>query len=109
MKLDKTSIDYQMNLEELREMEECVPMTLPERHAIRKWVHDGNDVESNPWDYRDGDEVQLNFLQAFRLEFGYSSGPWDCWRGLRFLENVRRVADTVKGQLPGLESYHVRN
>ena len=81
MKLDKASIDYQMNLAELHEMEVCVPMTLTERLAIRKWVHDGNNVESNPWDYRDGDEAQLNFLQAFRLEFGYSSGPWDYWKG----------------------------
>jgi len=81
MKVNKDTIDYQVNLVELHEMEESVPMTLSERHAIRKWVHRGNDIESNPWDYRDGDEAQLNFLEAFRLKYGYSSGPWDYWKG----------------------------
>ena len=81
MKIDKKSIDYQINLEELHEMEEVVPMTLRERKCLRGWVHNGHDVESNPWDYRDGDGLQLNFLQAFRLHYGYSSGPWDYWKG----------------------------
>lgn len=81
MKIDKKSVDYQLNMEALREMEEIVPMTLHERNAIRRWVHQGHDVESNPWDYRDGDGLHINFLQAFRLEYGYSSGPWDYWKG----------------------------
>lgn len=81
MKIDRKSIDYQVNIETLHEMEECIPMTLPERRALREWVYRGNDVESNPWDYRDGDGLQLNFLQAYRLKYGYSSGPWDNWKG----------------------------
>jgi len=78
---DKNSIDYQLNRHSLREMEEDVPMTLRERNAIRNWVRKGHDPESNPWELLDSDGYHLNFLQAFRLEYGYSSGPWDYWRG----------------------------
>lgn len=81
MKIDKKSIDYQINLEALREMEELVPMTLRERKCLRGWVHKGHDVDTNPWNCTDSDGFSLNFLQAFRLEYGYSSGPWDYWKG----------------------------
>ena len=47
MRVDKDSIDYQVNLVALQEMEEAVPMTLRERRCLRKWVHKGNEVESN--------------------------------------------------------------
>ena len=78
---DKKSIDYQINKETLREMEEDVPMTLHERESIRKWVKYGHEVESNPWDYYDSDGYMMNYLQAYRIKFGYSSGPWDYWKG----------------------------
>lgn len=78
---DKKSIDYQINKETLREMEEDVPMTLSERNALRKWVKYGHEVESNPWDYYDSDGYMMNYLQAYRIKFGYSSGPWDYWKG----------------------------
>lgn len=81
MKADKNSIDYQINLAELQEMEEAVPMTLRERSGLRSWVHKGNEVDSNPWGYTDSDGLPLNYLQAFRIRFGYSSGPWDYWKG----------------------------
>jgi hypothetical protein len=81
MMYDKKSIDYQINLETLKEMEECVPMTKKERDCLRKWVCEGHDPDTNPWDYFDSDGLPLNYLQAFRLEFGYSSGPWDYWKG----------------------------
>ena len=81
MLIDKRSIEYQLNKDALREMEEVVPMTLSERTAIRKWVKCGHEVESNPWGHFDGDGLMLNYLQAYRLEHGYSSGPWDGWRG----------------------------
>lgn len=29
----------------------------------------------------DSDGMPLNYLQAFRIRFGYSSGPWDYWKG----------------------------
>lgn len=35
MMYDKKSISYQINLEALHEMEECVPMTLMERKCLR--------------------------------------------------------------------------
>ena len=81
MKYDKNSVDYQINIQALQEMEGIVPMTLPERRLIRRWVHKGHELESNPWNYADSDGYPLNYLQAYRLEFGYSSGPWDYWKG----------------------------
>lgn len=81
MRADKDSIDYQVNLAALQEMEEAVPMTLRERRCLRKWVLKGNEIESNPWNYMDSDGMPLNYLQAFRIRFGYSSGPWDYWKG----------------------------
>lgn len=78
---DRHSFDYQINIEVLHEMELVVPMTLPERTRLRKWVRSGHEVESNPWGYLHSDGSPLNFLQALRLEYGYSSGPWDNWKG----------------------------
>lgn len=81
MKYPRNSVDYQVNMESLREMEECVPMTKFERDAIRRWASRGNDIEINPWDFKDQNGWPLNFLQAYRLQYGYSGGPWDYWRG----------------------------
>ncbi len=81
MRYDKKSIDYQVNMEAFHEMEEIVPMTKPERDALRIWVQKGYEIESNPWDCSDSDGFPLNFLQAYRLQNGYSSGPWDYWKG----------------------------
>ena len=80
-KHDRYSIDYQINLQALEEMEAIVPMTVVERSALRKWVRQGHEIESNPWGYSDSDGYPLNYLQAFRLTYGYSSGPWDYWKG----------------------------
>ena len=81
MKFPRDSFEYQVNLEALFEMEEYVPMTLCERKALRKWVNQGHDIDSNPWNSVDEFGFPLNYLQAYRLQFGYSSGPWDNWRG----------------------------
>lgn len=81
MKYEKKSLDYQLNILTLQEMEEVVPMTLPERSRIRGWVKKGHPVESNPWNYKDPFGDQMNFLEALRLRCGYSSGPWDYWKG----------------------------
>ena len=78
---DKDSMSYQLNKVELEDMERHVPMTLQERTAIRFWVRRGHSVESNPWDYRDSSGELMNFLQAFRIRFGYVRGPWDYWHG----------------------------
>lgn len=81
MRYQKNTIDYEINRESLREMELVVPMTKPERQAIRRWVNRGYDIESNPWNACDSDGESLNYLRAYRLEHGYSSGPWDTWKG----------------------------
>ena len=75
----KGSMDYDINLQALREMEELVPMTKRERSCLRKWARDGHDVDSNPWKYCDISGIPLNYLQAYRICFGRSSGPWDTW------------------------------
>ena len=38
MRVDKDSIDYQVNLVALQEMEEAVPMTLRERRCLRGFI-----------------------------------------------------------------------
>ena len=78
---DKRSIDYQVNVFSLHEMEEVVPMTLRERSCLRRWVRSGHELESNPWGLLDPDGMPLNYLQAYRIEYSYSSGPWDYWKG----------------------------
>lgn len=81
MMYDRHSLDYQLNQMTLREMEEIVPMTAPERSRIREWVRNGHPLGTNPWDYSDEEGYPLNFLQAFRLHYGCPSGPWDYWKG----------------------------
>ena len=81
MRYGKNSIDYQINVEAFHEMENCVPMTKPERDALRNWVKKGYDLDTNPWNLFDSADLPLIYLQAYRLEFGYSSGPWDYWKG----------------------------
>lgn len=89
MMYDVDSIDYQFNKAELEEMEYHVPMTLRERTAIRSWVKRGHTVESNPWEYRDSSGELMNYLQAYRIRFGYVRGPWDYWHG----EEMRSCPD----------------
>ena len=81
MRFDKRSAEYQINMEAFREMDIYVPMTRDERIALRSWAKKGYDVETNPWNYADCDGWPLNYLQAYRLKNGYSSGPWDYWKG----------------------------
>ena len=81
MKFPKKSLEYSINLQALYEMEEVVPMTSIERRYLRQWVKSGHDIETNPWNSIDEFGYQLNYLRAFRLEFGISSGPWDFWKG----------------------------
>jgi len=54
---------------ELREFEETVPMTIPERTEVRKWVHKGNSVYTNPWHTAYGDGYEMNYLDAIRTDF----------------------------------------
>lgn len=97
MRFQKKSLDYQLNMEAFHEMDECVPMTKSERDALRSWAQKGNDIETNPWEFADSDGWPLNYLQAYRLKHGYSSGPWDDWRGK---DDCPNWANTTKCFLP---------
>ena len=81
MKFRKNTIDYQITMDNLRWIDDVVPMTRPERRSLHAWVIDGHDIDSNPWNYLDECGMQLPYLQAFRLKYGYSGGPWDHWKG----------------------------
>ena len=75
----KESLEYDMNFVSLREMEEAIPMTLSERSRLHWWAKRGNDINSNPWKFFEPDGSPMNFLKAFRIQFGVSHGPWDSW------------------------------
>ena len=79
MKYTKGSVEYLVNVETLREMEEVVPMTTIERRLIRGWVRNGHDVDSNPWHYLENSNTEMNYLKARRIIYGMSHGPWDDW------------------------------
>lgn len=52
MRVDKDSINCQINLAALQKMEETVPMTLRERRCLRKWVYKGmksNQIHGTTW------------------------------------------------------------
>lgn len=102
MKVDKHSIDYQINIEALREMEEIVPMTLKERKSLRGWVHRGHEIDKNPWNYYDSDGYPLNYLQAYRLKYGYSSGPWDYWKG----SDTQPLWDSLQKRFLSIDEYY---
>ena len=79
-KFPRKSADYEVNLAALHEFEEIVPLTLPERDQLRNWVKKGFSIDSNPWAYVDEDGYLMNYIQAYRLRYGYSSGIWDTWK-----------------------------
>ena len=82
MRADKDSIDYQVNLVALQEMEEAVPMTLRERRCLRKWVYKGNEVESNSWNYMDSGR------NAPELPAGFPHQIWLFQRSVGLLERL---------------------
>ncbi len=79
MRYRKGSVDYSVNLQSMREMEEAVPMTLHERECLRNWVRSGHDIDSNPWHCFESDHREMNYLKARRILFGASHGAWDAW------------------------------
>ena len=81
MTYDRNSFEYEMNQAAFHEMDNFIPMTRPERDALRRWVNAGNDLAVNPWNYLDSEGLPINYLQAYRLKFGYHYGPWDYWKG----------------------------
>ena len=98
----RDSIDYHVNLESLHEMEECVPMTLSERNAIRLWAKIGHDIDSNPWKMYESDGHSMNYLKALRIRRGSSHGPWDSWEYASF--SCTRDEDFYAIQAPQLSS-----
>ena len=79
MTYKRGTVDYEVNLNLLHEMEELVPMTVHERECLRNWARQGHDVETNPWDFYEPDGSSMNYLKARRIECGSSRGPWDDW------------------------------
>lgn len=73
------TVDYNVNMVSLQEMEEVVPMTSSERQCLRNWAKGGHDVDSNPWNYYESDFSEMNYLKARRIKYGTSHGPWDSW------------------------------
>lgn len=69
---DRDYIDHMVDLETMREMEEILPMTLPERKSLHNWVYQGNDPEKNPWGHCDDDGWPMNYLVAYRYHHGYT-------------------------------------
>lgn len=65
MRMEEKTLDQYIRLEELHEMEELVPMTLPERNRLRNWVYRGHSVSQNPWHYRDRMGYELNYLDGY--------------------------------------------
>lgn len=81
MRYAKKTMEYELNMEAFHEMDRFAPMTSYERKALKEWAKKGYDINTNPWDCTSSDGLPLPFLQAYRLENGYSYGPWDWWKG----------------------------
>lgn len=62
--VDENKVWHEIHIEELHEMEEFVPMTTPDRNRLRRWVYTGHSVDSNPWNYKDDDGEEMNFIEA---------------------------------------------
>lgn len=91
MRFNKHSLDYEVNLEALHEIEELIPMTLHERECLRGWARSGHPVDSNPWNYCEGDGIQLNYLLAFRLRYGFPSRTWETWVGEHYVLDENNI------------------
>ncbi|MCR5754945.1 MAG: hypothetical protein K6G30_09085 [Acetatifactor sp.] len=68
MRKSLCAIEKEYLLEMLRDFEDNVPMTRPERNALRRWVWGGHDINSNPWGYCCGDGWEMSYLEALRTD-----------------------------------------
>jgi len=59
--------DYSTNIDNMIDYITHTDMTQRERYELKNWVYKGNDISSNPWDYRDKDGLLLDYLQAYRI------------------------------------------
>ena len=69
-------IEHEVNIEELNEMEDFVPMTRPERTRLRRWVYSGQSVRKNPWNYKDKDGYPMNYLDALHRRYKETWGEY---------------------------------
>ena len=46
MKFKKGTPEFEYNLDAMHELEDCVPMTRPERTLLHYWVQFGNDIDT---------------------------------------------------------------
>ena len=76
MTADIDPIDHEVNLEELNEMEDFVPMTRPERNRLRRWVYSGHSIGENPWSYKDEDGYPMNYLDALHRRYKETWGDY---------------------------------
>lgn len=70
------SFEHAIHLEELHEIEKFVPMTLPERNRLRKWVYSGHGVDENPWHYKDCIGYELNYVDGYRKHLAEKWGEF---------------------------------
>lgn len=76
MRRKAETLEQDIRLEELHEMEEFIPMTAPERNRIRKWVYSGHSVDSNPWHYKDAYGYELNYLDGYHRHLAEKWGDY---------------------------------
>ncbi len=86
----KGSIDYEINREALRELEEMIPMTSLERSRIREWVMSGHEMETNPFRLCELDGSEMNYLKAYRIYYGASHGYWDSWEYSAYIKRKKK-------------------
>lgn len=63
-------LEKQLMLEQLSEYESQYHLTRQERQQLRRWVRDGNDINSNPWNYEYDDGWKMDFICALRTDEG---------------------------------------
>ena len=68
---DCDPVDHALDVTDLHEMEENIPMLSSERKSLRYWVYTGHSPETNPWHFTDSSGWELNYLEAYRRHLGY--------------------------------------
>ena len=66
----RSTLEKQLQLEQLLEYESQHTLTRQERRQLHRWVCGGNDVTSNPWHYEYDDGWEMDFICALRMDEG---------------------------------------
>ena len=64
-----SSLEKQLQHEQISEYESNLTLTPPKRKLLHRWVRHGNDIISSPWHYED-DGWELDFITALRIDLG---------------------------------------